>query len=99
MHIIMFTFALAAAVVVTTLLFVFWAIIALFRGVSRLFLGPGLKQPPRAISTQQFPAPDTRRCDRASCQTLNPVEARFCRRCGQRMQDHPRTALRPAAMA
>jgi len=96
MHVIMFSFAIVAAIVATSLLFVFWLIVAIFRRISGLFLGPGLKQP-RTIS-QQPPGPDSRRCDRASCQTLNPIEARFCRRCGQRMEDPHRMAVRRAAM-
>jgi hypothetical protein len=96
MHMIMFSFAVIAVIAITAVLFVFWLIVAIFRGIGHLFLGPGLKQP-RPIS-QQSPALDSRRCDRASCQTLNPPEARFCRRCGQRMEDPHRTAVRRAAM-
>jgi hypothetical protein len=95
MHFIMVTFIIALALCLTAVLFIVWVIAAIFRGITRLFLGPGLKQrvmlPPRD-------APHTRRCGRDSCKSLNPVEARFCRRCGQRMEDPQRVAVRRAAM-
>jgi hypothetical protein len=95
MHFVMLSLVAVVVIVLTAILFVFWVVATIFRGISRLFLGPGLKQraalPPRE-------EPHTRLCPRASCKSINPVEARFCRRCGQRMEDPQRVAVRRAAM-
>lgn len=98
MHLMMFTLVMAAAIVVTTILFVFWVLLLIFRGISRLFLGPGLKQPPVQQRIAQRDPPHTRRCPDASCKASNPVEARFCRRCGNRMDEPNRVPVRRVAM-
>jgi hypothetical protein len=96
MHLMMFTLLIVAAIVVTMILFVFWLALVVVRWVSRLFLGPGLKQPAQRI-TQRDP-PHTRRCPQESCKASNPAEARFCRRCGNRMDEPNRAPVRRVAM-
>lgn len=98
MHLMMFTLVIVAAIVVTTVLFVFWVALMVFRGISRLFLGPGLKQPAQRTTAAHRDPPHTRRCPQASCKASNPVEARFCRRCGSRMDEPNRVPVRRVAM-
>ena len=95
MHVMLFMLVLIAAVVATVLLFVFWLIVTLLRGLTRLVLGPGLRQP---SALPRRDPPGTRRCPIESCRAVNPAEARYCRRCGQRMEDPHRVAVRRAAM-
>jgi len=95
MHAMLFIMLLLVAVVGTALLFVFWLVVTILRGITRLILGPGIRK--RAGLPVHDP-PDTRRCHRDSCMGLNPVEARFCRRCGQRLEDPQHVAVRRAAM-
>jgi hypothetical protein len=91
----MFFVLFIVAVAVTLVLFVFWLILITIRGVTRLFLGPGLKKP-RAVA--QRDPPHTRRCLQGTCKSMNPVEARFCRRCGRRMDETQRAPVRRVAM-
>lgn len=79
MHVIMFSLVIVAAIVVTALLFVGWLIVMVLRGLTRLFLGPGLMPTTRPAPRRMS---HTRSCNRQSCKSINPVEARFCRRCG-----------------
>ena len=95
MHAMLFIMLVLVAVVGTALLFVFWLVVTILRAVTRLLFGPGLK-PPRVIDSSD--PPDTRRCWRDSCRAINPVEARFCRRCGDRFEDPHHVAVRRAAM-
>ncbi|HEY2586752.1 MAG TPA: zinc ribbon domain-containing protein [Tepidisphaeraceae bacterium] len=98
MHLMMFTLVIVAAIVVTAVLFVFWVALMIFRGISRLFLGPGLKRPAqRTVSSHRDP-PYTRRCPQVSCKANNPAEARFCRRCGNRLDEPSRVPVRRVAM-
>jgi uncharacterized paraquat-inducible protein A len=85
-----------AVIVVTALLFVCWLVVIVLRGITRLFLGPGLKTPPKLA---QRDPPHTRRCERESCRAINASEARFCRRCGQRMGAPQRASVQRAAVA
>ena len=98
MHALALIAIVVVVLVVATVLFIFWLLVALLRGLTRLILGPGLK----TNSAPLPPAPDdpvnTRRCDRDACRGLNPVEARFCRRCGHRMQPTRAGASQWAAM-
>lgn len=113
MHAILFIMLLLVAVVGTALLFVFWLVVTILRGITRLVLGPGMKKPPRvgvfdcAVAGPRMKnppplptrdPPNTRRCCRDSCRALNPVEARYCRRCGQPLEDPQHVAVRRAAM-
>jgi hypothetical protein len=87
MHVVMFSALIVVVLVATTLLFAFWVLVMLFRGVSRLFLGPGLRQQARTVSTRPVPvAPNTKRCGVESCRSVNPTEAKFCRRCGHSLE-------------
>lgn len=95
MHLMLFTLVIFVAIVGTLLLFVFWLIVTVLRGITRLVVGPGLKQPP---GLPRRAATYTRLCCRDSCRSINPAEARFCRRCGQRLEDPHRVAVRRAAM-
>ena len=94
MHVMSF-FLVLALIVLTALLFVGWLIVVVLRGIARLFLGPGLKTQKRVA---QRDPPRTRRCPRQTCKSVNPVEARFCRRCGERMDEPQRVPVRRAAM-
>lgn len=96
MHVMMFTLVIAAALVATVLIFIFWIIIMVLRGLTRLILGPGIKQPPPQLT--QRSGPHTRICAYQGCKAVNPSDARFCRRCGQHMEDSRRVPVRRAAM-
>lgn len=96
MHAMLFIMLVLVAIVGTALLFVFWLVVTILRAVTRMLFGRGLK-PPRVIEAASDPS-DTRRCWRDSCRGINPVEARFCRRCGQRLEDPHHVAVRRAAM-
>lgn len=95
MHAMLFIMLVLVAIVGTALLFVFWLVVTILRAITRVVFGPGLKQP---SAFAQSDPPDTRRCPRDSCRGINPVEARFCRRCGQRFEDPQHVAVRRAAM-
>lgn len=94
-HLVVFSVLFIVAIVVTLVLFTFWLVLTLVRFVGRLFLGPGLKRP--QVVSQRDP-PHTRRCVQGSCKAMNPVEARFCRRCGRRMDEPQRVPVRRVAM-
>lgn len=96
MHVMMFTLVIAAALVATVLLFIFWLIVVVLRGVTRMVLGPGIKPPPPQLP--QRLTPHTRQCAHQSCKAINPSDARFCRRCGQHMEDPRRVPVRRAAL-
>ena len=96
MHAMLFIMLVMVAIVGTALLFVFWLLVTILRSMTRMIFGPGLKRPTPTLC--QADPPDTRRCPRDSCHGLNPVEARFCRRCGQRFEDPQHVAVRRAAM-
>ena len=101
MHIMMFSLVLFAAIVITAILFVFWVVLVIFRGIGRLFLGPGLKPPaqqPQPRRIVHHDPPHTRRCPQDSCRAGNPAEARFCRRCGNGMEEPNRVPARRVAM-
>jgi len=94
MHVMFFSLVVVAAIIGAAVLFVFWLIVTLLRMFTRLLLGPGLKQPPPLTHNP----PGVRACPRSSCHAINPVEARFCRRCGQRFDDPQRVPVRRAAI-
>jgi hypothetical protein len=92
-------FLIIAGVVATTFLFVFWVVINILRGVGRLVFGPppGRSRPlPRMIQQPPGMAP-MRLCDRVSCRAHNPVEASFCRRCGNKFAAPHQVPVRRAA--
>ena len=94
MHVMFFTLVIAAAMVGVAVLFVCWLVVTLLRGFTRLLLGPGLKPPPPLMQNR----PGARTCPRPSCHAINPVTARFCRRCGQRFDAPEQVAVRRAVM-
>jgi hypothetical protein len=94
-HFAVFSLLFIVAIAITAVMFVFWLILVVVRGVARLFLGPGLKQP-RKIA--QRDPPHTRRCPQGTCKAMNPAEARFCKRCGRRMDEPQRAPVRRVAM-
>jgi hypothetical protein len=93
MQALILSLAVLAAIAVVALLFVFWLIVVVLRGITRLLLGPGLK-------TQGKPPlrdpPHAQRCLRESCKGMNPMEARYCRRCGESLESPRRIAARVA---
>lgn len=95
-HLVVVSVLFVVAIVVTLVLFVFWLLLSIVRFVTRLFLGPGLKKTPSVLS--QRDPPHTRRCPQVSCKAMNPAEARFCRRCGRRMDEPQHVPVRRVAM-
>lgn len=71
-----------------------WVIVSLVRFMARLVMDPFHGYEP---APQPSPAP-SRRCGRRECQTENPAEARFCRRCGKPLAEARRVSVRRAAM-
>lgn len=96
MHAIAGLLLLAAIIAVTAVVFFIWLLVAILRGLVRLLLGPGLKQPVARIPGAD--PPNTRRCERDACRAINPGDARFCRRCGNRFIEPEHVAVRRAAM-
>ena len=95
MHVVFFSLLVFAAIIIMAVIFVFWLVVTIIRGLARLVVGPGLKQP---VVLPPHDPPNTRRCTRDSCRSINPAEARFCRRCGHRLEDPHRVAVRRVAM-
>ena len=87
-------FALSAVALVV---FVLWLAAAVVRGVGRLIAGAFrlLAGPPDAVAAD----PHATRCPRRDCLSANPVEARFCRRCGHAMPATSIAADRPRLMS
>ena len=97
MHVMALTFLFILTVVGTVALFLFWLVVTILRGLTRLILGP----PARSRRPQlppQMPIGNVRPCGRISCRALNPVQARFCRRCGVSLQEPQSVNVRRAAM-
>jgi hypothetical protein len=70
-------FIFVAVFAISLVLFSGWLIIAIGKGIMRLFgmsCRPGPKQKVRTV-----------KCPRSRCGEINPEHARFCRRCGQPM--------------
>ena len=98
MHPMLIMFLVIAGVVATTFLFIFWAVINVIRGAGRLIFGPGTQRGPASMIQQSPVFGPVRLCDRGSCRGLNPLEARFCRRCGQKLEMPQQVPVRRAAM-
>ena len=97
MHVMALTFLFILTVVGTVALFLFWLVVTILRGLTRLILGP----PARLRRPQlppQMPIGNVQPCGRISCRALNPVQARFCRRCGVSLQEPQSVSVRRAAM-
>src|SRR5258708_2982635 len=100
MHVMLVTFIIIAAVVAMTLLFVFWLVVTILRGLTRFIFGVPARPQPRQFAYHP-PAPalePLRACDRVSCRAMNPVRAQFCRRCGQQLQPPQQVPVRRVAM-
>jgi ribosomal protein L40E len=94
---IMFTIMLFVAVTaITAVLFGGWVIFVIIRGIARV-LGTalGLPQAPGAMQMRPIAM---RTCTNMRCLATNPLDARFCRRCGQHLPEAQRVAVRRAAM-
>jgi hypothetical protein len=102
MHVLMFSFLVIATFIVMTVLFVFWVVASLLRGFTRLITGPGLRDKPRIHQAAMQPirtsAGTARACPRDNCHAMNPVGARFCRRCGHGFQPAQVVNARRVAM-
>jgi hypothetical protein len=70
-------FIFFAVMVLTAVLFFGWVIASIFRITFRGIFG----YPPR--NRWRRTDPTMTRCSTAGCWTANPVQARFCRRCGK----------------
>lgn len=72
---------IGAVLVVTAVVFAIWLAAGilrlLVRGVTALFQ-------PEPVRTE-LPDGPTMVCPRSGCNTVNPVSAKFCRRCGQEL--------------
>ena len=95
MHPMFFTLFVLMAIVGTALLFVFWLVVTILRGLTRLIAGPGLRPPSLPA---RMPPVGVRVCGRVSCRALNPPAARFCRRCGQKLDEPQTVSVRRVAM-
>jgi ribosomal protein L40E len=94
----MFTFALimfiiVAVLIVTAVLFGTWVVVSIMRGAFRTanWVLHGGRRP-------TFARPNDSICTRAGCGAVNPVTARFCRRCGQQIEATKHRPLRAAAI-
>jgi hypothetical protein len=96
MHVMFFSLLFIVAVVGTMVLFVFWLVVTIIRMVGRLLIGQ--KVAPSAIPQHPHPPGTVRMCGRISCRALNPLEARFGRQCGQRLEHPQNVAVRRVAM-
>ena len=100
MHAMLIMFLLIAGVVAVTFLFVFWVVITILRGVGRLIFGPapGRVPPVPAVIHQPPNMAPMRLCERVSCRAMNPVGAKFCRRCGHSFGAPQQVPVRRAIM-
>jgi len=100
MHPMLIMFLVIAGVVAVTFLFVFWVVINILRGVGRLIFGPppGRVPPMPTMIHQQTNMAPMRLCERVSCRAMNPVDAKFCRRCGNSFQAPQHVPVRRAVM-
>src|SRR5437870_4654786 len=86
-------------IILTAVIFVGWIVFHVVRaigdGVARLV---GLVRPRRMVQAGPIAMPGRGvTCTRRGCGALNPLEARFCRRCGQTMPAAQRVMVRRAA--
>jgi|SRR5882724_4636734 len=98
MHLMFVTFIIVAAVVAMGFLFVFWLVVSVLRGATRLLFGIPAKPRGRQLNYVSRSLGPVRACERISCRAMNPVQAQFCRRCGQRLQPPQQVPVRRVAM-
>jgi ribosomal protein L40E len=83
-------FVFMGVIVVSAVIFGLWVVLTvlkfLFRGIVGLFVSDAPPLPPTALP-----------CPRRGCQAINPMAARFCRRCGQELGS-PQQRARQAAL-
>jgi hypothetical protein len=98
-------FVFAAVIIITAVIFGGWLVIGSIRLIFRVFglllgidgrshrVGYEPQRPPALPSgAQTWPCPNER------CRAANPLDARFCRRCGTMMPTPHRVQVRRAAM-
>ena len=92
---ILIIFVFGGVIVITAVVFVIWLAATLLRGTFRLggvltrgVLGGGPVKP----------SGQTRLCLNNRCQARNPIEASFCRRCGQSLRRLPIDVRRVAVL-
>jgi hypothetical protein len=83
---IVFTFF--AVMVVTAILFGSWLLMFVIKAIAGLIRG--------ATNTGAFGS-SSRACGNASCRTINPKHARYCRRCGSPMDQTLSQFQQPSA--
>lgn len=74
-------FILFAVIAIAAVIFCFWALISLVKGLARgvgYLFSPSM---PRREALQ--------RCERTACGQLNPGSAHYCRRCGNLLRPGP----------
>lgn len=88
-------------IVVTAVLFCGWIILTMvrltFRGIGALF-GPGATDQNGKPRPVQARASNLVRCPTPRCGAMNPVSARFCRRCGRGLPAAQKVQVRRAAV-
>lgn len=77
-------------IAVTVVLFGGWVIVSIVRFIFRTVFG--------ISAGPAMPVPRQMRCPRRRCDALNPVSARFCRRCGHELPAGNELAYRRAAI-
>jgi hypothetical protein len=87
-------FLFVVVIAITAVLLFGWIIFSviklIYNGVSRI--GTTTPQPPKISATTRM------RCLRQGCWAENPVDARFCRRCGQPLPQPHHVQVRRAAV-
>ena len=91
----LFTILIFLSVIcLTALIFGVWVIVSIarliIRGITAAVTPP--KLPPMPAATRGVV------CQNGQCRTLNPGNARFCRRCGRELPAAQRVSVRRAAM-
>jgi hypothetical protein len=76
-------FLFLGVIAITAVVFGVWVIVNVFRFVLRGFMGLFCCHSP-----QHSLIGPTVHCPRRGCHAVNPVSARFCRRCGRELLKH-----------
>lgn len=87
-------FIFIGVIVLTAVVFGFWLIITVVRGIFR-----GAAYIAGVPPKQELPQPGRSvACPQDNCHAANPSVARFCRRCGRELPQAQRVNVRRAAM-
>jgi ribosomal protein L40E len=81
MHVALGAMLFVLVMIVTAVLFTGWVVVMLVRW---LWAALTMSSAPVAASRG---AMDSRMCIRDHCRAINPMQAKFCRRCGSAMSD------------